>query len=1066
MFSVLQLVRRLGRQRLISASVIIGIALSVALGVAVPLATDALAALGLRATVEALPPPNRHIQFLRESSPFDAEVRQTIEQQLGDLLGERYLMSYLSLLAARRESPPLAGTVRLRTQGGLAEHIEIRRGSPSATAQSLPENCAASPLVAPVEVLISAEQLQPGSFAVGDQLCIGETLPAVIAGSFVAKDPQAAYWFEDLRPIRGETPSGPGASELIPVLMLDQDSFNTAAGQFPGAQAAHAYRSLARDSAISLDSMDRLAASFGTLRAELAALQPHPILVQSGLDGAVATFTTRFRLLQSALIALLLLLVVLAMIYIVLVGVLVAQQQNTELALLASRGAGRRQILLTQIGQCLVLAVPGTILGVALGTLGVLALSRSALFQRLGGGGLQLRVTPAMLILPALILLVAVLGLVLAGRPALDNTQVTLRQAWARPSRPGWMRTPLDFLLLVFAAFGVWQLRRQGGSLITTPDGSVQLNLISLATPTILLIAGALLFLRLFPAAVRVLGWSLARRRGLVATLSAWQLARNPLVYGRLALLLTLTIALGVYSQTVISTVIRAQQGLALDQAGADVRIPLQPDDDPAAIAAGLPAAADTTISRVDAELLVQRDGVAYRQGSISLLGVDGAALGDVLERSGSEDRALLQALRRIDAVPASPLGLALPPGADTIELQVQGDMGQVAVVVKLAGLNGEREVLLGEPQTAWQRLEAAIPPDLQAPLTLQSVIVAATAGSAGGERLVVDQLAARAGTTRTVLHDFEQLDGWEALGSGAGAQPRLEPAPGFESGQAAQLSLGVLPAGDWAALSFRVPAGIPVFTAYGAGGSRANLDQPVLLRIGSLEFEAAVEQRLGRFPGADDQQTVLVADRARLAALLGYGRPTGEGPVELENGLAMPPPAVELRIALQPGVEARAGQNGVTKAAGLLALAADPLSNGLQVILLLGFGCGVILSIFGLLTYSALTIQARRIEWAVLGALGVSSRQILMLIAFELGFVLAGSMLAGTAIGLLLSAATQPFLQIVVPGVVRLPAGVAWQSYLPLAGGLGLALAATLVLLLISVQRRGMIRELRLGEG
>src|SRR3954451_8964067 len=119
MFSVQYLLRRLSRQRLLSTGVLLGIALAVALGTAIPLATNALAVLGLRATVAALPPITRNIQLVRQGEPLDPALQEHIRQQLGTLLAGDYLTSYLPVVSMRRAQPPVTRPVRLRRQADL-----------------------------------------------------------------------------------------------------------------------------------------------------------------------------------------------------------------------------------------------------------------------------------------------------------------------------------------------------------------------------------------------------------------------------------------------------------------------------------------------------------------------------------------------------------------------------------------------------------------------------------------------------------------------------------------------------------------------------------------------------------------------------------------------------------------------------------------------------------------------------------------------------------------------------------------------------------------------------------
>ena len=1047
------LLRRLSRQPLVAASVVLGVALAVGLAVAAALATNALADLGLRATLQALPRASQNMQLTRTGAPFDQAFQRRIQRRLGDLIAGDYTVDYTPAGQARRETPLIVSPVRLRTQEGLLEHVTLQgrapRPLPPARLRRAQPDCETFPTV---EALLSAEQLAGTGFVVGDQLCVDGFLPVMIVGSFTANDPEEGYWYGDPRPIRGEFVEG----ELIAQLMLTPEDFAGIAPHFGEQRLTHIYRATTRIDGVNLDTLDAVDTRLRDLRTYINTLQPRPVLL-TGIDRAIGTFNERFRLLQSALAPLLLGVVTLALLYLVLVGTLAIEQQSAEIAILRSRGGSRRQVMGYQAAQALGLIMPGSIAGLGLGALAALLIGRSDIFQRLRGGDLfPWRLTPANGLLVGAIVLLAFLGLILAARPALAMSLVTLREERARPPRrSGWRRLQVEGLLFLFAALAWWQLRRYGGELATL-DGAARFNLLGLAAPILMMVGGAVLFLRLFPFAVRGLGRALARRRGLVGTLSAWQLARNPLLYGRLVLLLTLTVGLGIYSLVVTRTLEREQLRQALDVAGADLRLPLAPGADPAALLAAYPDATHTFLTLAEADI-VRRSGdrVERQLGTALLAGVDGAALADVLDRSGSGDGDLLSRLRLMSAGGAMPpLGLPLPPAATALEVQLQGAGRAVKVYAKVAGLNGTRELLLGRPTAEWSILEAAIPPDLQAPLTLQSLIILPeeSLADSSSQSTVFGALAARTPTARVVLADFGRPDDWEAVGAAPG-DARAATVPGVAPGQnGIRLDYGRLPAGHWAALRFRVDATLPVYVSGETRGVRLNDGQTVPLRIDERLLDATVQGRIGRLPGVDAGRPVLLVGRERLAALLTYGLP-----------VTLPP--TELRLALPPGATAAAPDNAATREAALVMQAADPLGNGVRVILLLGFICALVLSLAGFVTYAALSLRARQLELAVLSALGLSSREILLLIAMEQGFVLGGGLVAGIAVGLLLAVATRPFLAIVTRGPATTPAFFDWPGLLLLAGGLLVALALALALLLANLRGRGLLRSLRLGE-
>lgn len=1060
MFSIKHLTRRLLRQGFLSASIIIGIALAVALGVAAPLATNALAELGLRATLRALPRASQNIQLTRSGQGFNPAFQQRVRRGLGDLLAGDYTVSYTPVVSGLRAAPPQETTLRLRTQGGLLEHIDVTGRAPAPQSRQVGPRDAGCDTTPPIEALLSAAQLRRNFLSVGDQLCVANLLPLKIVGSFVPKNVDDPYWFDDRRPVDGElTSGGLGAGTPIAVAMLAAEDWPYAARFFNTSATVHIYRGLTRPETIGVANVGDADNRLREFRTQMVAVQPRPALL-TGLDRAIGTFNNRFRLLQSSLLTLVLGVVTLAVVYVVLVGALATEQQSAEMAVLRSRGGSGLQVWGSQIVQSIVLAVPGLLLGGVLGALAVLLLRQTALFRVLGGQeAFRLRLDLPSLLPAAAILLLVITGLVLVARPALAQSLVTLRQERARPPRRmGWSRIQVDALLLFLAALGWWQLRRYGGSLTTTLEGRTQFNLLLLAAPILMLVAGALLFLRLFPSLVRFFGWLLARRRGLVSALSAWQLARNPVVYGRLVLLLTLTVGLGVYSQAVSATIVHEQVRQALNEAGADVRIPLKAGDDPDALARAYPASASTLLTRVDADLLAKTRDEERTAGAVSVLGVDGTALSAVLQQSGGDDATLLAELRTLGAGTAPLLGQPLPPGTQAVEAKVKGPAEGLTIFVKFAAPNGTRQVPLGRPSADWQPLRAAVPTDLQSPIMLQSLIVLPDKDRSGtSERgIYFDDIRALAASNNVMLDDFRAMSGWEAV-SGAADNVDVfgDVSAGRDFSQSARLSFGSLVPGEWAALRVRRPIAIPALLA-GTGGAQVKPGQRLLLDVDNRRFELEVTARIPRLPGTDDRLAVLLADRSRLTSYLSYGLPITLAPNEL-------------RLALRPGATPQAAgaapRDAATKQAALVAQAADPLGNGVRVILLLGFACAVVLSILGFLTYTALSIRARQIDWAVLRALGIGPGELLLLIAAEQGFVLAGGVIAGGAVGLLLALTTGPFLQIVTQSLARTAVVIDWSGLLIITGGLILALCLALLGLLLTAQRRGAIRALRLGE-
>jgi hypothetical protein len=151
-----------------------------------------------------------------------------------------------------------------------------------------------------------------------------------------------------------------------------------------------------------------------------------------------------------------------------------------------------------------------------------------------------------------------------------------------------------------------------------------------------------------------------------------------------------------------------------------------------------------------------------------------------------------------------------------------------------------------------------------------------------------------------------------------------------------------------------------------------------------------------------------------------------------------------------------------------LATLQTDPLSLGLLGLMILAFIMAMALSIVGLLTYASLTAAARRTEFGVLRALGLSSYRVIGLLAVEQGFVIGLGALLGGVLGAILSSQVVPRLAldttsraVTPPFIVQVETGALLQYGVLIAAVLALVLLFSLIL----VRGLSLSQTLRLGE-
>ncbi len=170
----------------------------------------------------------------------------------------------------------------------------------------------------------------------------------------------------------------------------------------------------------------------------------------------------------------------------------------------------------------------------------------------------------------------AVLGIATIALAALQAARLDIlafRREQARPTRePLWRRYYLDVALAVLCALGYYELNQFGGTGTRLAVSGTGSNPLLLAAPGLLLLAGALIVLRLVPMAAAAGQRISARGRGITSVLAFAQVERNPGRYTRMTLLLVLAVGLGLFALTFNATLTRNVSDRVNYAAGADIR--------------------------------------------------------------------------------------------------------------------------------------------------------------------------------------------------------------------------------------------------------------------------------------------------------------------------------------------------------------------------------------------------------------------------------------------------------------------------------------------------------------
>ena len=201
-----------------------------------------------------------------------------------------------------------------------------------------------------------------------------------------------------------------------------------------------------------------------------------------------------------------------------------------EIVLLKSRGASSVQVLSIFVLEGLTIAVLAVIFAPLMAGAVISLLGYVPDFQALSGGGrLTVHISSSAYIMSALGGLLSLAALMIPAVQASRMSVTTYRHQSARPyTQPVYQRYYLDILLLIIGVILVRQLSEQGSVVAVGIFGEVAVDQILLAVPGVILVASALVLLRLFPLFMRVSSALLSSFLSAGLVLGIWQMARKP----------------------------------------------------------------------------------------------------------------------------------------------------------------------------------------------------------------------------------------------------------------------------------------------------------------------------------------------------------------------------------------------------------------------------------------------------------------------------------------------------------------------------------------------------------
>ncbi|MCP4304111.1 MAG: ABC transporter permease [bacterium] len=472
--------------------------------------------------------------------------------------------------------PREALQVRMLTSPTLSQHLEVIEGAwPGPLLEAPGDNAA------PLPIAVGSDVAKLSQLGLGDQFVLKpftgrpEVFELVEIAAIVAPlDVGAKIWSVDDPTRMIYLPLETFDAWTAPVgIAAVNDPWLRPARGLPNMTVTQRWVLDFDPESLQFEEVELIRGALNNFRAQASQDSGGRIAANTALPLLLDEFDIRSVTVGGPILAILALVVGGALYFLIYTSALQLEREGPEIALLKTRGASTWQTTGIHMAQSAVVAAVAALAAPYVARLLVGVTGRIPPLSDLTGGE-PLQVSQVASIAPyvvggasATFFSMGLAILPFARRPVLE-----LRSLSARPAGSSvWQRYNLDLFAIALSVVILLQLVQRG--FINTSDGEVRLDALAVVFPVLLLFTGALVLLRLLPWLLRIIGWLMTKAPGLSFALPGWHLGRNPVPYGRLALLVWLTTGLGAFALTYAGTLEQSFQDRAAFFAGTDVRV-------------------------------------------------------------------------------------------------------------------------------------------------------------------------------------------------------------------------------------------------------------------------------------------------------------------------------------------------------------------------------------------------------------------------------------------------------------------------------------------------------------
>jgi hypothetical protein len=1028
------------------------------------LATAPISVLNIRVTVQNRPLGPEDYQNLQTT--VEEVARSRIGFMLRDVQRHGRTQSNLPLLLTpESQTTSLEGPLgRPFFLTDFQKHSQIVEGRwPEATPVLLQKGLELEAVVGKQAATTMGIEVGSPVFIIPYQSDPSERITLNIVGLAEPIDPDEEYWMGS--PVYFNIQSY-AETPLVSFYVTEDTFFSGLGARYPSLVGDYEWFLFTDTSVLTVDTVQSTRDALLGLETDINKRFPRSTVLtsleNSNDTGLLTTYQRDLTLARVPLFLFISLVVVVILYFLALIMGLLARAHSEEASLLRSRGANMLQVgTLVGLGEGIIVLL-ATVLGPFLALLLVRYWLLGTIDPAGEGDSLSVGFSADMFILGTIGGLLS-LGVLLASSLNLARLGILefLRARARPPTTPFLQRYYLDLLVLVALGILLWQIQEREGFVERAVIGrSLEVDPTLLFGPALALLAAAFLVLRILPFLARILAWLANRLAPAWTNFTLARMARDPLPYGSLAVIVMLAAALGIFGAAFQSTLSRSQQEQALYDVGGDLvltGVSLSTVNQEDRLRELLAVPGVQAISPIGRDQVSLVDGGPY--SSASLIGVDPVTLPDAtwfrddFSPEGKNLSELLSPLRRTaswlpDLSGASASGIAIPENSQSIGVWVNTQNVDIGILqpslnlsMRIADSGGRyRSLFLGEipeggaDSSDWSYLEIRLPNEqtlLEPPFSVVAIFISANSLSRMPPgSIALDDLTAKGEPDLPpegiVIEGFEEPGRWTAL-----PHDQTEPDAIEVTAQAARTGASGL-SFAWVESLGGSPRGVVIppgaFPVPAIGGPTFQAGERLRAKVKGQIVPLVIRDVTGYFPTLDSSfRSFLLVSREGYVNYLERVGGQVERPQEFWIALDDVADRDQAISALHDQLPGFARIRDRDVAVDLASR--DPLAgggwNGLTILSITALAIAVVLALGA---HAVVSVRNGRVDLTVARVLGFSRRQMLLSLTLERVVVAVLGLVVGSVIGYLLSHWVLGFLdttpggQPIIPPVVFTP--------------------------------------------